>query len=53
MGSHGRSGVSRLLWGSKAEEAVRDLACPVLVVKPLLSCRGQSGGHGDASGWRA
>ena len=33
MGSHGRTGLSRLLWGSKAEEAVRDLACPVLVVK--------------------
>jgi nucleotide-binding universal stress UspA family protein len=33
MGSHGRTGVSRLLWGSKAEEVVRDVACPVLVVK--------------------
>jgi nucleotide-binding universal stress UspA family protein len=33
MGSHGRTGISRLLWGSKAEEVVRDLVCPVLVVK--------------------
>jgi nucleotide-binding universal stress UspA family protein len=33
MGSHGRRGISRLLWGSKAEEAVRDCPCPVLVVK--------------------
>lgn len=33
MGSHGRSGIGRLLWGSKAEELVRDLACPVLVTK--------------------
>jgi nucleotide-binding universal stress UspA family protein len=33
MGSHGRTGLSRLLWGSKAEEALRDLPCPVLVVK--------------------
>ena len=33
MGSHGRTGLSRLLWGSKAEEAVRHLTCPVLVVK--------------------
>jgi nucleotide-binding universal stress UspA family protein len=33
MGSHGRHGVSRLLWGSKAEEAVRACPCPVLVVK--------------------
>jgi nucleotide-binding universal stress UspA family protein len=33
MGSHGRTGLSRFLWGSKAEEVVRDLSCPVLVVK--------------------
>ncbi len=33
MGSHGRTGMSRLIWGSKAEEVVRDLSCPVLVVK--------------------
>lgn len=33
MGSHGRTGVSRFLWGNKAEEVVRDCACPVLVVK--------------------
>jgi len=33
MGSHGRSGISRLLWGSKAEEVVRECPCPVLVVK--------------------
>ncbi len=33
MGAHGRGGFSRLFWGSKAEEAVRELSCPVLVVK--------------------
>jgi nucleotide-binding universal stress UspA family protein len=33
MGSHGRRGLSRVVWGSKAEEVVRDLSCPVLVVK--------------------
>ena len=33
MGSHGRRGLPRLLWGSKAEEVVRDCPCPVLVVK--------------------
>lgn len=33
MGSHGRTGLGRLLWGSKAEEFVRVLTCPVLVVK--------------------
>jgi nucleotide-binding universal stress UspA family protein len=33
MGSHGRTGLSRLLWGSLAEEVMRALPCPVLVVK--------------------
>jgi len=33
MGSHGRTGLSRLVWGSKAEALLRDLSCPVLVVK--------------------
>jgi nucleotide-binding universal stress UspA family protein len=33
MGSHGRKGLRRLLWGSKAEEVVREVPCPVLVVK--------------------
>jgi nucleotide-binding universal stress UspA family protein len=47
MGSHGRTGLSRLLWGSKAEEVMRDLSCPVLVVKapsrasPSLTSEGQ------------
>ena len=33
MGTHGRRGISRLLWGSTAEQVVRDCPCPVLVVK--------------------
>ena len=33
MGTHGRRGIRRLLWGSKAEEVVRECPCPVLVVK--------------------
>jgi nucleotide-binding universal stress UspA family protein len=33
MGSHGRRGIRRLLWGSEAEEVVRECPCPVLVVK--------------------
>lgn len=37
MGSHGRRGLSRLLWGSKAEEVVQDCPCPVLVVKAPTS----------------
>ena len=33
IGTHGRSGVSRLLLGSVAEAIVRKAACPVLTVK--------------------
>jgi nucleotide-binding universal stress UspA family protein len=44
MGSQGRRGISRLLWGSRAEEVVRDCPCPVLVVKapsPKLAAVGR------------
>jgi len=34
MGSHGRSGVQRLLLGSVTEHVLRGAACPVLVVPP-------------------
>lgn len=37
MGSHGRTGLPRLIWGSQAESMVRECACPVLVVK--AACR--------------
>ena len=48
MGSHGRRGISRLLWGSKAEEVVRECPCPVLVVKALPEvARRRSGGRGS------
>ncbi len=33
MGTHGRSGLSRLLMGSVAEAVVREASCPVLTVK--------------------
>jgi nucleotide-binding universal stress UspA family protein len=36
MGTHGRSGLSRLLMGSVAEKVVRDATCPVLTVKTPL-----------------
>ena len=36
MGSHGRTGVARLLMGSVAEHVVRKAECPVLVVKTPL-----------------
>lgn len=33
VGSHGRTGLARLLMGSVAEQVVRRASCPVLVVK--------------------
>jgi nucleotide-binding universal stress UspA family protein len=33
MGNHGRTGISRLLMGSVAEQVVRKAPCPVLTVK--------------------
>jgi nucleotide-binding universal stress UspA family protein len=36
MGTHGRSGVSRLLMGSVAENVLRKATCPVLTVKAPL-----------------
>jgi nucleotide-binding universal stress UspA family protein len=35
MGTHGRTGLGRLLMGSVAEQVVRKAACPVLTVKCL------------------
>lgn len=37
MGTHGRTGVSRALLGSAAEEVFRQAACPVLTVGPFVS----------------
>lgn len=34
MGTHGRSGLGRLLMGSVAEKVLRQAPCPVLLVKP-------------------
>lgn len=34
MATHGRTGLTRLLMGSVAEEVVRKAQCPVLTVKP-------------------
>ena len=33
MGTHGRSGISRILMGSIAEAVVRNASCPVLTIK--------------------
>jgi universal stress protein A len=40
MGTHGRTGLRRLLMGSVAEEVLRKAACPVMTVKgpmPMMS----------------
>jgi len=33
IGTHGRTGLSRLIWGNRAEEVIRTATCAVLVVK--------------------
>lgn len=37
LGTHGRSGLSRLLMGSVAEQVMRRAACPVLTVKTPIA----------------
>ena len=34
MGTHGRTGIDRIIFGSVAENVVKAAACPVLTVKP-------------------
>jgi nucleotide-binding universal stress UspA family protein len=34
-GTHGRTGVRRVLMGSVAEQVLRTASCPVLTVRPL------------------
>jgi nucleotide-binding universal stress UspA family protein len=41
VGTHGRTGLMRLLMGSLAEELFRNLTCPVLTVGPRLATRFQ------------
>jgi nucleotide-binding universal stress UspA family protein len=37
VGTRGRTGLSRLIWGNRAEELVRTAPCSVLVVKETAS----------------
>lgn len=46
MGTHGRSGVERLLFGSVADEVMRRAPCPVLTVPPHASVASSSGSPG-------
>ncbi len=34
MGTHGRTGIDRILFGSVAEKVVKSSACPVLTIRP-------------------
>jgi universal stress protein family protein len=36
VGTHGRTGLQRMVMGSVAEAVVRNAGCPVLVVRPLM-----------------
>jgi nucleotide-binding universal stress UspA family protein len=37
LGTHGRTGLARLLMGSTAEQVVRKASCPVLTVKTPIA----------------
>ena len=37
MGTHGRSGISRVLMGSVAEHVLREAVCPVVTVRPTVT----------------
>jgi nucleotide-binding universal stress UspA family protein len=39
VGTHGRTGVEKLVLGSKAEEVLRQVTCPVLTVGPKIAGR--------------
>ncbi len=43
MGTHGRTGLGRLLMGSVAEQVVRQATCPVLTLKTPLAAPPSSG----------
>jgi nucleotide-binding universal stress UspA family protein len=51
MGTHGRTGLGRVLMGSVAEQVVRKARCPVLTVKaPLPAAVASPQGVGETTG---
>jgi len=50
MGTHGRTGLGRLLMGSVAEQVVRKASCPVLTVKTPQGVQPPSSGAATAGG---
>jgi nucleotide-binding universal stress UspA family protein len=53
MGTHGRTGLGRVLMGSVADEVVRKAGCPVLTVKVPLAESQSAAGPGPAEAGRA
>ncbi len=53
MGTHGRSGLAHLLFGSVAEQVVRTAPCPVVTVRDLdmMSTLFQNGDDRCRLGW--
>ncbi len=45
IGTHGRTGLDRLMMGSVAERVIRGAPCPVLLVKPKGWVETRPGGH--------
>ncbi len=45
LGTHGRTGLGRLLMGSVAEQVVRSASCPVLTVRAPFSPSEAAGAH--------
>jgi nucleotide-binding universal stress UspA family protein len=49
MGTHGRTGLSRLLMGSVAEAVVRQAKCPVLTLRPSVAAEVQPSATASAA----
>ena len=49
MGTHGRTGLSRLLMGSVAEAVVRQAKCPVLTLRPSVAAEVQPSAPASAT----
>lgn len=53
MGTHGRTGLSRLLMGSVAEQVLRRAQCPVLTVRGATVEAVATAGRPDVTSWGA
>jgi nucleotide-binding universal stress UspA family protein len=53
MGTHGRTGLGRLLMGSVAEQVLRKASCPVLTMRTSLSASPEAGPKLDVQSLQA